>query len=140
MWRWAWWLAKGLGRPIAALLDTLGLPAALQHLAGEFDAAGGTAFKATVQGDEVDLPESVKTALFRIAQEAMNNAARHARAQHVSVLLRFEPQGGLALEIQDDGEGFDAVAAQAVMQHLPRQCMQCGGNAFVARRGIEPVT
>ena len=97
-----------------ALLDTLGLPAALQHLAGEFDAAGGTHFKAAVAGDEVELPEAVKTALFRIAQEAMNNAARHAHATVVSVTLRFEAGGGLALEVHDDGQGFDADAAQAV--------------------------
>ncbi|NCT84964.1 MAG: histidine kinase [Comamonadaceae bacterium] len=97
-----------------ALLDTLGLPAALQHLAAEFDAAGGTRYQAGVQGEEVELPEAVNTALFRIAQEALNNAARHAHATRVGVLLRFERDGGLALEIQDDGRGFDADAAQAV--------------------------
>ena len=97
-----------------ALLDTLGLPAALQHLAGEFDAAGGTHFKTSVVGDEVELPEAVKTALFRIAQEALSNAARHAQATVVSLTLRFEPAGGLAFEVQDDGRGFDADAAQAV--------------------------
>lgn len=97
-----------------ALLDTLGLPAALQHLAGEFDAAGGTHFKTSIVGDEVELPEAVKTALFRIAQEALSNAARHAQATVVSLTLRFEPAGGLAFEVQDDGRGFDADAAQAV--------------------------
>ncbi|WP_423787274.1 hypothetical protein, partial [Klebsiella michiganensis] len=51
-----------------ALLDTLGLPAALQHLAGEFDAAGGTRYSAVIDGDEAALPEAVNTALFRIAQ------------------------------------------------------------------------
>jgi len=97
-----------------ALLDTLGLPAALQHLAAEFDAAGGTRFEARIDGDEVELPESVKTAFFRIAQEALNNAARHARAATVRVGLRFARGGGLALEVADDGQGFDAEAAQAV--------------------------
>lgn len=97
-----------------ALLDTLGLPAALQHLAAEFDAAGGTRFEALIEGDEVELPESVKTAYFRIAQEALNNAARHARAATVRVCLRFARGGGLALEVADDGQGFDAEAAQAV--------------------------
>ncbi|MFN3305061.1 MAG: cache domain-containing protein [Roseateles sp.] len=96
-----------------ALLDTLGLAAALQHLAAEFDAAGGTRFAAEVSGDEVALPDAVKTALFRIAQEALNNAARHAHATAVTVALRFEAGGGLALAIQDDGRGFDAEAAQA---------------------------
>jgi two-component system NarL family sensor kinase len=97
-----------------ALLDTLGLAAALQHLAGEFDAAGGTHFLASVEGEEVDPPEAVKTALFRIAQEALNNAARHANATTVGVLLRFDDDGGLALEVSDDGRGFDADAAQAM--------------------------
>jgi len=97
-----------------ALLDTLGLAAALQHLAGEFDAAGGTHFEAVIDGDEVELPEGVKTAFFRIAQEALNNAARHARAASVRVNLNFGVSGDLALEIDDDGRGFDAEAAQAV--------------------------
>ena len=97
-----------------ALLDTLGLPAALQHLVAEFDAAGGTHFQASLEGEEVELPEAVNTALFRIAQEALSNAARHARATRVGVLLRYGRDGGLALEIHDDGRGFDAEAAQAV--------------------------
>lgn len=103
-------LSHGL-RP--ALLDNLGLPAALQHLAGEFDAAGGTRFEARVRGLEQELPDGVKTALFRIAQEALNNAARHARASHVVLTLAFGREGGLLLEAADDGCGFDAEAVQA---------------------------
>lgn len=117
-----------------ALLDTLGLPAALQHLAGEFDAAGGTRFAATVEGEEVELPEAVKTALFRIAQEALNNAARHAQATTVGLLLRFERGGGLALEVRDDGRGFDAEAAQAVAdQGLGLRSMRERAAALGAR-------
>ena len=120
-----------------ALLDTLGLPAALQHLTGEFDAAGGTAFKATIEGEEIDLPDAVKTALFRIAQEALNNAARHARAREVSVRLRFERDGGLELQIQDDGQGFDAVAAQAVADRgLGLRSMRERADALGARLNL----
>ncbi|HEY1129897.1 MAG TPA: cache domain-containing protein [Roseateles sp.] len=120
-----------------ALLDTLGLPAALQHLAAEFDAAGGTHFQASVEGDEVDLPEAVNTALFRIAQEALSNAARHAHATRVGVLLRFERDGGLALEIHDDGQGFDADAAQAVAdQGLGLRSMRERAAALGARLGL----
>lgn len=120
-----------------ALLDTLGLPAALQHLAAEFDAAGGTQFQARVEGDEVDLPEAVNTALFRIAQEALSNAARHARATKVGLLLRFERNGGLALEIHDDGDGFDADAAQAVAdQGLGLRSMRERAAALGARLGL----
>ncbi|KQV49548.1 histidine kinase [Pelomonas sp. Root1217] len=120
-----------------ALLDTLGLPAALQHLAGEFDAAGGTHFSVVVEGEEVGLPEAVNTALFRIAQEALNNAARHAHATTVSVLLRFERDGGLALEINDDGQGFDAEAAQAAAdQGLGLRSMRERAAALGARLSL----
>ncbi|MFT7723926.1 MAG: cache domain-containing protein [Roseateles sp.] len=121
-----------------ALLDTLGLPAALQHLAGEFDAAGGTRFEAAVSGEELALPEAVKTALFRIAQEALNNAARHARASRVSVALRFEPRGGLSLQVADDGRGFDAEAAQAVADRgLGLRSMRERAAALGARLALD---
>jgi two-component system NarL family sensor kinase len=120
-----------------ALLDTLGLPAALQHLASEFDAAGGTRFGVTVAGDEVDLPDTVKTALFRIAQEALNNAARHAHAAAVGLTLRFERDGGLALEVADDGQGFDADAAQAVADRgLGLRSMRERADALGARLSL----
>ena len=120
-----------------ALLDTLGLAAALQHLAGEFDAAGGTHFQAGVEGEEIELPEAVKTALFRIAQEALNNAARHAHATTVSVMLRFERDGGISLEVHDDGQGFDADAAQAVAdQGLGLRSMRERAAALGARLSL----
>ncbi len=121
-----------------ALLDTLGLPAALQHLAGEFDAAGGTHFEATVVGDEVELPDAVKTALFRIAQEALNNAARHALALRVHLALRFEAHGGLSLLVTDDGQGFDAEAAQAVADRgLGLRSMRERADALGARLSLD---
>ena len=120
-----------------ALLDTLGLPAALQHLASEFDAAVGTHFDVTVAGEEVDLPDAVKTALFRIAQEALNNAARHAHAATVGLTLRFERDGGLALEVTDDGQGFDADAAQAVADRgLGLRSMRERADALGARLSL----
>jgi two-component system NarL family sensor kinase len=120
-----------------ALLDTLGLPAALQHLAGEFDAAGGTHFKAVVTGEEFGLPDAVNTALFRIAQEALNNAARHAQATVVALSLHFETSGGLTLEVHDDGRGFDAEAAQAVADRgLGLRSMRERADALGARLSL----
>jgi two-component system NarL family sensor kinase len=121
-----------------ALLDTLGLPAALQHLASEFDAVGGTEFSAHVDGGERELPEGVKTALFRVAQEALNNAARHAQARHVSIALHFEPGDRLSLEITDDGRGFDVEAAQAgADQGLGLRSMRERAAALGARLEID---
>lgn len=53
------------------------------------------------------LPPEVEDELFRIAQEAMNNAREHARAHLVVVTLAYQP-GGVILTIQDNGTGFTA--------------------------------
>jgi two-component system NarL family sensor kinase len=122
-----------------ALLDTLGLPAALQHLAREFDESGGpTRFEARIEGEERELPDAVKTAYFRIAQEALNNAARHANAQQVSLNLRFEPGGAVVLAITDDGRGFDLEAAQQrADQGLGLRSMRERAAALGARLSLD---
>ncbi|WP_157270085.1 cache domain-containing protein [Azohydromonas aeria] len=94
-----------------ALLDTLGLPAALAHLAQEFDDSGAVQAGASVEGEPRPLPEVVNTVLFRVAQEALTNVAKHAGARHVALALEFQPDGGVALRVLDDGRGFDLQAA-----------------------------
>jgi len=92
-----------------ALLDTLGLPAALEHLVAEFGEEGAVRTHVRIDGEAFDLPQEVNTALFRVAQEALTNVRKHARAQQVHVLLAFR-RGGVQLEIGDDGCGFDPEA------------------------------
>lgn len=89
-----------------ALLDTLGLPAALAHLASEFGQHAGLRIEAHTEGPETELPDEVKTVLFRVAQEALTNVAKHARATTVDLSLAFEPEH-IELRINDDGRGFD---------------------------------
>lgn len=101
-------------RPV--MLDTLGLPAALRSLGEETCGQAGIAFTMEVEGDEISLPDDVKTVLFRITQEAMTNVHKHAASAHVSLRLSFEPQSVL-LSIHDDGQGFDA---EQVGQHPSR--------------------
>jgi PAS domain S-box-containing protein len=57
-------------------------------------------------GGECALPEDVHVALYRIAQEALNNATRHAMASDIKVRLKSEPKY-VKLEIEDNGRGFD---------------------------------
>lgn len=62
------------------------------------------------------IPATAQEALFRIAQEALSNVARHARASTVQIRLGSRNQGSgeaLFLEIRDDGQGFDPAAPQA---------------------------
>lgn len=103
------WLSHRL-RP--ALLDTLGLPAALEHLAQEFSDPGPLQVHLAVDSTPVELPDDVKTALFRVAQEALTNVHKHAGARTVHLSLDFV-DGGVQLEVRDDGSGFDEGALQA---------------------------
>jgi PAS domain S-box-containing protein len=65
----------------------------------------------TVAGDN-SLPTEVRIALYRIAQEALNNIAKHARASQATVSLDNEPDC-VTLRISDDGRGFDPSSVQA---------------------------
>lgn len=91
-------------RPV--MLDTLGLPAALNSLGEETCAQAGIGFTMEVEGELPELPDDVKTVLFRITQEALTNIQKHAGSAHVSLRLTFN-QRGLQLSIHDDGRGFD---------------------------------
>jgi signal transduction histidine kinase len=92
-----------------APLEKSGLMEALREqceaLAYRTGAKVETAFEG-LPGDE-HLPPGTQETLFRIAQEALSNIARHARAQHVRLSLKTEADETLVLHIQDDGQGFD---------------------------------
>jgi signal transduction histidine kinase len=75
----------------------------------------------TVLGSEPDAPLTVKEALYRIAQEALNNAVKHARASVLSVRL-VQAGGIVTLEVGDNGVGFDP--AGAFPGHLGLQSMR----------------
>lgn len=95
-----------------SILDDLGLPAAIQSLA------------ATLGGDlEVDLDlqpiqvaSHTETALFRIAQEALQNVVKHAQARRVRVALGADGRG-VTLEVADDGVGFDPSAGTGSLSY-----------------------
>jgi PAS domain S-box-containing protein len=87
-------------------LEQEGLVAALAKQA----AAARSRFELGVDvsfGEEPDLPLATKEALYRIAQEALHNTVKHARASRVSIRLETG-EGTVVLEVSDDGVGFDA--------------------------------
>lgn len=94
-----------------AMLDTLGLPAALRQVGEELAEHAELAFFMRERGRETWLPDEVKTVLFRVTQEALTNIEKHAGATRVDLRLIFHPRG-VRLTIQDDGCGFDAAALQ----------------------------
>jgi signal transduction histidine kinase len=87
-------------------LESEGLVAALQKQAAALHARHGIETDLAL-GDEPDVPLAIKEALYRIAQEALHNVVKHARAD--SVVLRLASgEGMLTLEVVDNGVGFDA--------------------------------
>ncbi len=89
-----------------ALLDDLGLPAALEHIGSELAQRSGLTVRVSPRVHEERLPELHAVSLFRVAQEALRNAERHARASHIDI--RLDDSGDkLELRITDDGCGFD---------------------------------
>jgi len=94
-------LARQL-RPTA--LDDLGLAAAIE---GQVDRLGGEIETSLgVEGDFSDLGDDAQLVVYRVAQEALSNAARHSGASRVEVRLHRAEVGGVALEVSDDGCGF----------------------------------
>ena len=89
-----------------AILDDLGLAAALEHLAHEFTEHGAAPVRFTADGEAGALPGVISTVLFRVAQEALTNSERHAGARRIDVTLA-RGEGRVLLTIADDGGGFD---------------------------------
>lgn len=90
----------------AAPLEGRGLARALSDLVDEFTARHGVKTTFVVTGAARPAPMRVEMGLYRIAQEGLNNIARHAQASSVSIELVALP-GELRLIIEDDGQGFD---------------------------------
>ncbi len=94
-----------------SVLDDLGLAAALERYTAEFSSR----YPDLAVDLHSDLPNrlasSVEITLYRIVQEAMTNAARHSQANTLSVLLTAR-NGRVQAIIEDDGDGFDPVAAR----------------------------
>jgi signal transduction histidine kinase len=85
---------------------------------------------------EAELPESVHVALYRIAQEALSNVARHARAANAWVTLELG-RSAVRLEVGDDGAGFDetAVSPQSLGLETMRERAAAAGAEFRLETG-----
>jgi two-component system sensor histidine kinase UhpB len=119
-----------------AALDDFGLLAALRDHGATFSMRSGVAV--SVQGRESAsrLPLATETALFRIAQEALNNVAKHARARKAEVRLAAGAKV-VRLTISDDGAGFDAARPPQRAAHYGIATMRERAEAVGASLSIE---
>lgn len=92
-------------RPMA--LDDLGLvPTLKKYLDGVADELEGTDIRFILHGDEHKMAVNLKVALFRLVQESVQNALKHANARQISVKAEMRAKQ-VHLIIQDDGQGFE---------------------------------
>jgi PAS domain S-box-containing protein len=96
-----------------SILDDLGLIIAVNRICEEFRELNheiGLELELTIK--EEDMPEKYKIVVYRILQEALNNAYKHSYAKSLKVFLR-KKDGGVELGIEDDGVGFDIEKAHS---------------------------
>jgi signal transduction histidine kinase len=115
-----------------AALEDKGFVAALRELVTRWSQQTGIAADMQVEGER-SLPLLVEEALFRVAQEALANVARHSQAASIQVQLQWK-QDEVILSLSDNGQGFDvaATAGQGVgLLSMQERMKSLGGNMSI---------
>jgi signal transduction histidine kinase len=116
-------------------LDDLGLQTALVHYVEDWSERAGVEVDLHLSGlDHERLPPVVETNLYRIAQEALTNVLKHARAGHVTLILERR-QDHLLMIVEDDGMGFDPESPPSDRVGLEPQLGLSGMSERVAAVG-----
>lgn len=115
-------------------LDEEGLVGALQQRLDEVETRANVEAHLIVEGDLDELPETIEEQLYRIAQEALNNALKHSAASLLTVRISADDED-LTLEISDDGKGFDIEAVQETggmgLQNMEERIEQLDGELTI---------
>jgi signal transduction histidine kinase len=114
-----------------SMLDDLGLVAALEWQAREVANRSGMNVEVRAAEDAGELPEELRTCIFRVAQEALRNCARHAKATRVRVGLERAGRT-IALSVVDDGKGFQPARTRGMgLLGMEERVAQLGGSLRV---------
>jgi PAS domain S-box-containing protein len=119
-----------------SILDDLGLVPALRSLLDEQGRLASVAVRFSAKDIPENMDPEIRTACFRIAQEAITNAVRHADATHIRMDI-VRQDGTFRLQVQDDGKGFDIPTRQSQIVSLGLLGMKeraglVGGLAVIA--------
>lgn len=121
-----------------SIIDDLGLVPALDWLADRMERFDSVRPRITVKGERRRLSPETELALFRIAQEALNNVVKHAQATQVDIHLSFQPHK-VTMSVTDNGRGFilpswkDAVArGQLGLLGMRERAQLVNGNVQVS--------
>jgi signal transduction histidine kinase len=117
------------------VLDDLGLEAAIEWQAEDFQKRTGTRVEVRARLGDVRLERHLATTAFRIFQEALTNVTRHADATRVDIDLHLD-KGQLVLEIGDDGVGLPANlrGGSLGLLGMRERARRLGGDCVVSRR------
>lgn len=117
------------------ILDDLGLVAAVEWAAEDFQARTGIACRVSLPGTDLAIDSGRATALFRILQETLTNIARHAGASRADITLAQE-NGNLSLEIHDNGRGIGekhrSTAGSLGILGMRERALLLGGDLDIA--------
>jgi two-component system sensor histidine kinase UhpB len=121
-----------LRAPVEADLQ---LHSALRRLTAHFEQATGLGVHQVLPDEMPPLPDALRLALFRVAQEALTNIQKHAEARQVWLVLTVREEA-VTLLISDDGKGISLRAGQAGfgLQGLRERAAQVGGELHVEPR------
>ncbi|MEQ4209543.1 HAMP domain-containing sensor histidine kinase [Actinopolymorpha sp. B9G3] len=108
-------------------LEELGLRSALKALAAEFSTHAGLTVHARLDSDLPELGNDAELVVYRVAQESLTNAARHAEARRVDLTLRHRP-AGVELLIRDDGRGIGRAAEGAGITGMRERALLIGAG------------
>lgn len=116
-------------------LESSDLPTALRQMLDRLIRGAVIHAQVTAKGEPYPLPPQTEMELLRIAQEAVANAIKHAKATAVSLTLTYDP-GQLMLLVQDNGQGFDPAQPSAGfgLTSMRERAMKINGRLNVNRR------
>jgi two-component system sensor histidine kinase UhpB len=114
-------------------LDELGLVSALIALCSRVTEQGGLNVCRELEWQLPALPGEVELVIYRVAQEALTNALRHAHAEHATVRLRCVDER-VALSVRDDGRGFPERAGERGIAGMRERALLIGADLEVRRR------
>ncbi len=125
-------LVMGL-RP--SMLDDFGLQPALEWHVRDFRRRFSIPVDLSLSGDLDSLPDQYRTCVYRIVQEALTNCARHAQANRVEIVVRYE-QNTLDLTVSDDGIGIEPARARGVgLLGIEERVRELHGSFHVGANG-----
>ena len=114
-----------------SMLDDLGLIPALEWQAREVSRRSGINVKVEAVKVPDSLPDAVRTCVYRVVQETLQNVSRHSGARSATVIVR-QADGSLELTVEDDGHGFDPVRTRGLgLLGIEERVKQLGGHVEI---------